>query len=101
MQGSYFVVRTPGFCTEGTKMAFWLSGKVVALHLDNGPAKAYLFNQGGAALGFPFETSQVHFKSWLICMVSIFGYIYLPISMWKLPITGKVGSRVAPSSSYS
>ena len=29
------------------RMAFCLSGKVVALHLDNITAKAYLYNQGG------------------------------------------------------
>ena len=33
-------------------MAFWVSGKVVALHLDNSTAKAYLCNQSGMA--FPF-----------------------------------------------
>ena len=27
------------------KMAFWLSNKVVALHLDNSTAKVYLYNQ--------------------------------------------------------
>ena len=31
------------------KVAFWLSGKVVALHLDNSTAKAYLYNQGCTA----------------------------------------------------
>ena len=31
------------------RMAFWLSGKVVALHLDNITAKAYLCNQYGTA----------------------------------------------------
>ena len=34
------------------RMAFCLSGKVVALHLDNSTAKAYLCNQGGTV--FPF-----------------------------------------------
>ena len=34
------------------KMVFWLSHKVVALHLDNSPAKAYLYNQGGTASVF-------------------------------------------------
>ena len=29
------------------KMAFHISGKMVALHLDNSTAKAYLCNQGG------------------------------------------------------
>ena len=33
-------------------MAFHLSGKVVALHLDNSIAKAYLCNQGGTVSPF-------------------------------------------------
>ena len=33
-------------------MAFCLSGKVVALHLDNSTAKAYLCNQGGTVSPF-------------------------------------------------
>ena len=35
------------------RMAFNLSGKVVALHLDNSTAKAYLCNQGGTVSPFP------------------------------------------------
>ena len=34
------------------KMAFQLSGKVIALYLDNSTAKAYLCNQGGTAFAF-------------------------------------------------
>ena len=34
------------------RMAFHLSGKVVALHLDNSSAKAYLCNQGGTVSPF-------------------------------------------------
>ena len=34
------------------RMAFYLSGKVVALHLDNSTVKAYLCNQGGTASPF-------------------------------------------------
>ena len=34
------------------RMAFCLSGKVVALHLDNSTAKAYLCNQGGPVSPF-------------------------------------------------
>ena len=34
------------------KMAFQLSSKVIALHLDNNAAKAYLCNQGGTASAF-------------------------------------------------
>ena len=34
------------------RMAFYLSGKVVALHLGNSTAKAYLCNQGGTVSPF-------------------------------------------------
>ena len=34
------------------RMAFHLSGKVVALHLDNSTAKAYLCNQSGTVSPF-------------------------------------------------
>ena len=34
------------------RMAFHLSGKVVALHFDNSTAKAYLCNQGGTMSPF-------------------------------------------------
>ena len=34
------------------RMAFHLSGKLVALHLDNSTPKAYLCNQGGTASPF-------------------------------------------------
>ena len=34
------------------RMAFYLSGKLVALHLDNNTAKAYLCNQGGTVSPF-------------------------------------------------
>ena len=34
-------------------------------------------------------------------MVLIFQHTYLPISIWKLAVTGNVGSRVAPSFSHS
>ena len=34
------------------RMDFWLYGKVVALHLENSTAKAYLCNQGGTVSPF-------------------------------------------------
>ena len=37
------------------RMAFYLSGKVVALHLDNTTAKSYLCNQGGTVSPFLFR----------------------------------------------
>ena len=38
------------------RMAFYLSGKVVALHLENSTAKAYLCNQGGTVSPFLSQT---------------------------------------------
>ena len=43
------------------KMAFQLSDKVVALHLNNGTAKGYLCNQGGTA-SLSFKISLLHLK---------------------------------------
>ena len=34
------------------RMAFCLSGQVIALHLDNSPTKAYSCNQGNAVSSF-------------------------------------------------
>ena len=34
------------------RMAFCLSGKVVALHLDNSTVKAYMYNQSGTVPHF-------------------------------------------------
>ena len=44
------------------KMVILISGKVVALHLDNSTTKACLCNQGGTASTF-FQTSLPHFES--------------------------------------
>ena len=78
------------------KMAFRLSGTVSALHLENSAAKAYLCSHNDTASTFLFR---------LACNILNLGDIHginlhvdLPISIWKLAITGKVGSRVAPSS---
>ena len=47
------------------RMAFCLSGKVVALHLDNSTAKAYLCNQGGIPAYIPTHLSvEADYLSW-------------------------------------
>ena len=56
------------------KMAFYLSGKVVTLHLDNSTAKAYPCNQGGTVSPF---------LSRLAC--------------WILSLTGKHGNTLIPA----
>ena len=37
------------------RMAFWLSSKVVTLHLDNCTPKAYVYNQSGTVSPFSFQ----------------------------------------------
>ena len=56
------------------RMAFHISGKVVALHLDNSTAKAYLCTQGGTVSPF---------LSRLAC--------------WMLSLTGKHGFTLIPA----
>ena len=65
-------------------MAFWLSSKMVALHLDDSTAKAYLCNQGGTASTF-FPDKPATFWIWPTCLVLIFfQHTYLPTSIWKI-----------------
>ena len=77
------------------KMAFHLSGKVAALHLDNSTSKAYLCNQGGTAHPFLFSLA------WhILNLTDKYGITLVPACipthfnvediMWK------VGSRVVP-----
>ena len=65
------------------RMAFCLSGKAVALHLDNSTAKAYVCNQGGTV--FPF-------LSRLVCQILsltdkhvllLFQHTFLLNSVWR------------------
>ena len=44
------------------RMAFHSSGKVVAMHLCNSTAKAYLCNQGDT-VSLSFQTSLLHIDS--------------------------------------
>ena len=54
-------------------MAFHLSGKVVALHLDNSTAKAYLCNQGGTVS--PFLSRMA---CWILSLTDKHGIIPIP-----------------------
>ena len=64
-------------------MAFQLLGKLVALHLDNNTAKAYLFDQCGTLP--PFLSSLacqiLHLTNKHI--ITLIPYTFLPIAMWK------------------
>ena len=54
-------------------MAFHLSGKVVALHLDNSTAKAYLCNQGGTVSPFLSRLA-----CWILSLTDKHGITHLP-----------------------
>ena len=81
------------------RMAFCLSGKVVALHLDNSTAKAYLCNQGGTVSPFLSRLA-----CWILSLTNKHGitllpgiHSYPPQCGGKLSVPGLVASGVAPS----
>ena len=80
-QGTYCLARTPGCYVITAKMAFWLSSKVVVLHLDNSIAKVYAhLIKVVYCTSFSFQTSLLHFESgWqvLLCKVVRGGKIHL------------------------
>ena len=43
------------------RMAFCVSGKVVALHLDNSTVQAFLYNQGGYSIAFSFQAGPARY----------------------------------------
>ena len=55
------------------RMAFCLSGKVVALHLDNSTAKAYLCNQGGTVSPFLSRLA-----CWILSLTDKHGITLIP-----------------------
>ena len=82
------------------RMAFCLSGKIVALHLDNSTAKAYLCNQGGS-VSFSLQTGLLDTESdqeaWYYPSSSI--HSYPPQCGGRFSVPGSDASRVASSSS--
>ena len=79
-------------------MAFLLYGKVVALHLDNIVAVAYLCNQGGTECTF-LSRLACHILNLADIHGIAFTPAYIPIHLnVEAEITGKVVSTVAPSS---
>ena len=75
----------PSPCCCG-RMAFHLSGKVVALHLDNSTVKTYLFNQGGTASPFLPGWSARYWVWPTSTVLLLFQHTFLPVSMWRLII---------------
>ena len=55
------------------RMAFHLSGKVVALHLDNSTSKAYLCNQGGTVSPF-----LCRLACWILSLTNKHGIALIP-----------------------
>ena len=74
------------------KKLFKLSGKVIALFLENSTAKSYLCNQDGIVSLFLSRLVPT-FWIWLTSMVLLFISAYIPTHLnVVLTITGKVGS---------
>ena len=67
------------------RMAFYLSGKVVALHLGNSTAKAYLCNQGGT-VSLTCQILSLTDRHGITLMQ----HTFLPISMWRSIICPRV-----------
>ena len=66
------------------RMAFHLSSKVVALHLDNITAKAYLCNQGGTVSPFLSRLAcQILESDQQAQYYLFFQHTFLPTSMWR------------------
>ena len=84
------------------RMAFQLSGKVVALHLDNNTAKAYLCNQGGVVSPvLSILSCQILKFDWQAQYESCSSIHSCPSECGnQLPVLGTVASRVASSSSH-
>ena len=55
------------------RVAFYLSGKVVALHSDNSTAKAYLCNQGGTVSPFLSRLA-----CWILGLTDKHGITFIP-----------------------
>ena len=68
------------------KVAFWLTGTMVALHLDNITSKAYLYNQGGTASLFLSRLACYILNLADEDGITLLQHAYLPISMLKLTI---------------
>ena len=83
------------------RMAFCLSGKVVALHLDNSTAKAYLCNQGGTVSPFLSRLAcgilSLTDKHGITLLPSI--HSYPPQCGGRFSVSGSAASGVAPSTS--
>ena len=72
------------------RMAFCLSGKVVALHLDNSTAKAYICNQGGTVSPF-LSRLACQILSLTSMVLLFFQLTFLPTSMWRWIIYPGIG----------
>ena len=83
------------------RMAFWLSSKVVNLHLGNCTSKAYLCNQGGAVSPF-FQTGLTDIESHQQAQYYSYSSIHSCPSQCgsQMSVMGTVASRVASSSPH-
>ena len=82
------------------RIAACISGKVVALHLDNGTAKAYLCNQGGTVSPFLSRLACQILSDWQAWYYSYFSiHSYPPQCGGQLSVLGSDASGVASSPS--
>ena len=83
------------------RMAFHLSDRVVALHLDNSNANAYLCNQGNTVSPFlsrlDFQDTESDQQAWYYSYSNI--HSYSPQCGGQLSVPGLDASRVASSPS--
>ena len=83
------------------RMAFCLSGRVVALHLDNSTAKAYLCNPRWYSVSFSFQAglpdTESDQQTWYYPSSSI--HSYPPQCGGRFSVSGSPAPGVAPSTS--
>ena len=73
------------------RMAFHLSDKVVALHLDNSTAKTYMCNQVSTV-----SPLLSRLACWILSLtdkhcITLFQHTFLPMSVWRLIICSGIG----------
>ena len=81
------------------RMAFHLSGKVIALHLDNNTTNGYLCNQDGTVSPFLSRLACQILGIPPSMVLLLFQHAFLPTSVWRLIICPRI--RCFQSSIFS
>ena len=103
VQGLYCLTEDSSTCPILCRIAFWLSGKVVAFKLGNSTAKTYLCNQGSYSITFSFKTCLPLIESGLQAWYYSYSSIHSYPSQCRnwLSFTGKAGPQMSSSSSHN